>query len=283
MIIPTFNPSTILHEAIHSILSQSYRHFEILIIDNASDASTLKILEQYSSQDERIRFVTEKDNGIYDAMNKGVKFAKGDWLYFMGADDRLYNNKIFEQLLPFTSKSVDIIYGDCCYIPNDILERGEWTLERLLHANLNHQRLFYRRELLEKNLYSDEFPIAADYELNIRLFCNHAVKKQYIPVTIVNYYSGGVSSKKVDKRFAEKWEVIFIPQFLKYFTRKKIYEAAPKYIRQQLNYCDFFSAAKVLVRYMIYTGNVGFLLLFFRDYFHTSKLFRKFNFFYKRW
>ena len=96
IIIPSFNSISLLPHALESILTQSFNDFEVVIMDNCSTDGTIKLIENYSAVDKRIQFYSEKDYGIYDAMNKGIKNAKGEWLFFMGSDDSFYDQDVLK-------------------------------------------------------------------------------------------------------------------------------------------------------------------------------------------
>src|ERR1700744_4382606 len=98
IIIPTFNSEKTLQNALSSILSQNFTEFEILIVDGVSNDNTIKIVKENIEKDKRIRFISEKDNGIFDAMNKGIELSLGEWLYFLGSDDRLHNSSILRSV-----------------------------------------------------------------------------------------------------------------------------------------------------------------------------------------
>src|SRR5246127_4505724 len=96
VIIPTYNSAKTISQSIQSVLRQSFTGYEVLIIDGASTDDTLAITSAFNS--ERIKTISEKDRGVYDAMNKGIKLAKGQWLYFLGSDDALYDDSVLEKI-----------------------------------------------------------------------------------------------------------------------------------------------------------------------------------------
>src|SRR5258708_1387752 len=92
IIIPTHNSAKKLSPCLESIISQSFQNFEIIIVDGASSDDTFSVVNHYREANSNIRWFSEKDRGIYDAMNKGTSVAQGEWIYFLGSDDRLYEN-----------------------------------------------------------------------------------------------------------------------------------------------------------------------------------------------
>ena len=136
IIIPTFNSAKTLSRCLDSVISQSFTDWEVLMMDGVSNDDTIKIASSY--QDSRIRIYSEPDKGIYDAMNKGIDKAQGEWLYFLGSDDWLYNSESFDDLFNNDVDSYDVIYGDVEGAYYDIRQNGEWTWD-CLNYNRIHQ------------------------------------------------------------------------------------------------------------------------------------------------
>jgi len=223
IIIPTYNAAETLEACLTSILSQTYKNFEIVVIDGVSTDNTLVILENYSIQ-LPIKLVSEEDNGIYDAMNKALPIAEGEWLYFLGADDRLYDEHVLSNITSKMEDGIDIIYGNSVWWPENVKEEGEWDYRQLLKRSINHQRIFYRSNLFKRvGNYNTRYKIAADYALNIRLFCEPSVRQEYIDLPVAYYHSGGFTGNKIDEDFWNDWERISVKSFSPYLSRKEIY------------------------------------------------------------
>src|SRR5262245_18365078 len=92
VIMPSYNSAETIRATLGSLDKQQFRDFELVVMDGGSFDSTIRIVELLASVDERVRLFSEKDKGIYDAMNKGIQAASGTWLYFLGSDDRLYDD-----------------------------------------------------------------------------------------------------------------------------------------------------------------------------------------------
>lgn len=212
IIIVTFNAEAHIEQAIQSVLTQSFEEKELIIIDGGSTDSTLLKIKTFDQQ--LIRWISEPDKGIYDAMNKGIKMAKGDWLYFMGADDYFINNGILEKTLK--APKVDIIYGN---VFSEQLKRkfdGPTNREKLLFSNLCHQSIFYNRAVFEKvGLYSLDYKLYSDWEFNLRCFFNHEIETKYIDLVIAVYAKTGLSSLNSDLYFLRKF---LFPMNLKYIN-----------------------------------------------------------------
>ncbi|MEO6719101.1 MAG: glycosyltransferase family 2 protein [Ferruginibacter sp.] len=225
IIIPTYNVAETIAACLDSLVCQSFPEFEIIIVDGGSDDNTMQTVNAYSSHFAGIRSVSEKDNGIYDAMNKGIAMAKGEWIYFLGSDDTMFNKDVLRFVADNINDADDIVYGNSNWVPQNNKESGEWGYRRLLNMSINHQRIFYRANLFKRlgsfNLF---YKIASDYELNIRFFCDPAVSQKYIDHTIANYHSGGYSSDKIDDNFWNDWKSILLKNFSPHLPKKEIYK-----------------------------------------------------------
>ena len=155
IIIPTFNSAKTLAVCLDSILKQSFTDFEVLIMDGLSTDNTLEIAKSYD--DIRLIISSEKDNGIYDAMNKGITQSKGEWIYFLGSDDRLFNKNVFSEVYEIQKKgNSKIIYGNVLiegqagWAKNGQIYDGEFSLSKLIERNICHQAIFYKKEVFDK-------------------------------------------------------------------------------------------------------------------------------------
>lgn len=223
IIIPTFNSEHTLRRAINSVVSQTYQNWEIWIVDGYSTDHTVDTVRDYALADQRIQYVSELDDGIYDAMNKGIRLARGEWLYFMGSDDQLSNSNIISNVL--TQKNTegnDILYGNV-YLNGNIVH-GIFDASKLVRTTIPHQSIFYRKELFEKYGYYDStYKCRADYLLTIELFFETNVKWKYIDEVIAHYSDGGYSDTVYDKEFDKIVEKTFLKYFSGCLRQKDIY------------------------------------------------------------
>jgi len=201
VIIPTHNSSASVAACIDSIESQSFKNYEALFMDGLSSDQTMDIIKARALRNDKIRFLSEKDDGIYDAMNKGIKIADGEWLLFLGSDDRLLDNAVLEKIAPvLESSDADMVYGnvkvvgDAVWAHDGDIYDGPFTVQKLFSKNICHQSVFYRKSLFNKiGNYNTNYKIAADWDLNHRCFANGSV--QYADQTISAFYAGGESSQ----------------------------------------------------------------------------------------
>ncbi len=211
-VIVTFNAAGTVCEAIDSILNQSYPNKEIVIIDGLSNDNTVEKITAYGNKINY--FISEKDSGIYDAMNKGIAASRGEWVLFLGADDTLYNPgvcmKIFEES---AFANADLIYGDALYSSKQVRYGGEKDYGKLIESNICHQAIFYKRGLLEKmGRYNLRYAILADYELNLRIFRNDALTKKYVPQIVTLFNDKGTSNVVLDRYFHSDMLQFFLKQ-----------------------------------------------------------------------
>lgn len=172
----SFQAEKVIEETIQSVLKQTYQNIEYIIVDGASKDGTLDIIRKYES-DKRIRFVSEPDKGIYDAMNKGSRLATGDYIQFLNAGDILVDSSVIEKVVAQIEKNkADVVYGDIIYqYPDGSTNRrvyGQFCSSRiyyLLGDCINHQAMFAKRECFDKHPFDLAYRICADREWMLRL------------------------------------------------------------------------------------------------------------------
>lgn len=233
IIIPTYNSAVTLSDALESILQQSYTDFEILLVDGLSSDETLKIAEGIN--DNRIRISSEIDLGIYHAMNKGIELSRGEWIYFMGSDDKLANNRVLEDLLQDLNSEIDFLYGNVIWGDEGTVYDGTFDLEKLIRfKNICQQAIFYKKELFVKlGLFSIEFKYCADHYFNILCF-TAGVKIKYVNKIVAEYNKNGRSSQFGDVDFQKKRTLLIIEKFE---NPIEVYDKFLKY-KQQIKLCE---------------------------------------------
>ena len=200
VIIPTNNSDKNISYAIKSVLDQSYQDFEILIIDNLSSDRTIECVNSF--QDSRIKVFLERDNGVYDALNKGIKKSTGDWLYFLGSDDTFYNDQVLTNVFRYIlGTSAKVLYGDCKIIGdtgwarNGDIYDGEFDFEKLIKKNICHQSIFYHKSVFKRiGFYDVEYKVCADWDFNLRALANFSF--EYVDLVIAKFSAGGLSSNQ---------------------------------------------------------------------------------------
>ncbi|QXV65790.1 glycosyltransferase [Mucilaginibacter sp. 21P] len=202
IIMPVFNSEKVLEQALVSIKNQQHKDVELIIVDGGSTDGTSLIFERYKSIITIL--IQEPDNGIYDAMNKGVKRASGKWLYFMGADDRLLPG--FSEMARQLTDANTLYYGDA--EAEGYMLKGTFTKYRLAKYSINHQTIFYPAKVFEKHTYNLRYKVFADYALNLIVWGDATIRKKYIPVKIVRYDLTGFSASNKDDLFKKEKPLI---------------------------------------------------------------------------
>ncbi|UHG91714.1 glycosyltransferase family 2 protein [Spirosoma oryzicola] len=192
-----YNTQSTLEATIISVLQQKKGLYEYWIIDGNSTDGSIDIIRKYEK--ELTGWVSEPDNGIYDAMNKGINRANGNWLYFLGADDTLENN-VLEKIVPYLSNDDSMIFGNILF-DNGRLVRSFLNLRTFLQNTVHHQGAFYNRKLFKDFRYDTSQKILSDYELNLIVHKNKLPVRE-IPVVIAICKEGGASSH-LDKSLEE--------------------------------------------------------------------------------
>ncbi len=196
-----------------------------MIIDGVSIDDTLNIAESHN--DSRIKIYSEPDYGIYDAMNKGIGLAKGNWLLFLGSDDSFYDETVLEDVYNFLQATHEkVIYGNVLLSgdtgwgkANQIYD-GKFDVNRLLKNNIAHQSIFYNREVFEKcGVYNLKYNICADYDFNLRAAALFNLK--YIDRIVARFNAGGASTNATDANFGED----FIANIKRYFGSRLLGES----------------------------------------------------------
>lgn len=203
IITATYNSSNSIKRTLDSIASQDYKNIEHIIIDGGSTDATLDIVKNHRIQDAKI--ISEKDNGIYDALNKGLKIATGDIIGFLNSDDYFSTNCSVSTIVNvFTNNNSDIVYGDLLYVTNTNLKEKiirYWKSNQFKPQSLRfgwmppHPTVYCTKEIYDNyGHFNTNMNIAADYDFILRVFKQQNLKKTYIPKVIVNMQIGGASN-----------------------------------------------------------------------------------------
>lgn len=201
-----YNCVNTIQDCIESVLNQDYDNIEFIIIDGGSKDGTVDVVKKYES---RITlFVSEKDNGIYDAMNKGVKMATGDVVGILNADDFFYSNDTISKIARefVNDPALDATIADIVFVNsvNDRIVRHynakKWRPARFAWGYMPpHPSFFCKRYLFDKlGYYKTDYKIAADYELLIRYLYVNKINYRYLPMITTRMRMGGVSTKNLN-------------------------------------------------------------------------------------
>lgn len=203
-----FNAEETIEDTIQSVLSQSYKDIEYVIIDGKSEDGTLKIIERY--QDKIARVISEKDKGLYDAMNKGISHCNGDLIGLLNADDLLAQPDTIEKVVRKISKDgSDALYGDLVYVDKDNTHKvkRKWISKKYKKGAFKwgwmppHPTFYLKKEMYQYyGKFDLRFKTSADYELMLRMIHKHHIKLSYLPEIMVKMRIGGQSNASIKNR-----------------------------------------------------------------------------------
>jgi glycosyltransferase involved in cell wall biosynthesis len=223
-----------------SVFSQTYKNVELIVIDGASNDGTLDIIEKYK---ERIsHFVSEPDKGIYDAMNKGIMLATGDFLIFLNANDVFYDEYVLEKVANTLNENPEakFLFGNAEYISTDKQESQILSYDNIkndfsiIFDNICHQSVFYRKSLFEEfGLYSEQFKIYSDWDFNIKCLAENKVKIIYLPLIICKFQLGGACSNSNSEKTCKFEKKALIEN---YYSKYKCFLLINDFLRSHLGF-----------------------------------------------
>lgn len=203
IITATFNSESSIGSALESIAAQTYQNIELLVIDGASKDATISTVKKLYTRP--VKIISEKDDGIYDALNKGIGAATGDIIGFVHSDDFLAIPNVITQIAQiFRKEGVDGVYGDLQYVNKEDTSKiiRYWKSQKFTPSLLKkgwmpaHPTLFLKKEVYQKHgLFNLKYKIAADYDLMLRIFSDASLKFQYLPEVITKMRVGGASNR----------------------------------------------------------------------------------------
>lgn len=216
IIVPTLRSAATVGACLESLARQTYRDFELVVVDGESTDETLTIVNSFAPEfGTRLVVHSGPDEGIYDAMNLGVSMATGSWLLFLGSDDTLHDADTLARVTDFIGnhQPSDLVYGDVIMNSTGARHAGAFDLDRLLfETNICHQSIFYRRELFAGiGPYNLRYAIWADWDFNIRCFSNPALAIRYMDIVVADYNDLTGTSMKAgtDKEFRKRLPMYF--------------------------------------------------------------------------
>lgn len=196
----SYNSAKTIEETLKSVRNQTYDNIEYIVIDGASKDATTSIIKKY--EDSISYFKSEPDKGLYDAINKGIQKATGDYVGIINSDDVFYENDTIEKIADYFTKNsnLDAITGDIVQHKNNRIIRkyssSNWSPEKLKRGFMPpHPSIFIKRKLFDHlGFYRLDYKIGADYELIIRYFLKEKISYQYSSITTTSMAVGGASS-----------------------------------------------------------------------------------------
>jgi len=212
----TYNAAATIETTICSVASQSYSYVEHIIIDGGSTDGTLDVVARHD--DKIAHVVSEPDDGIYDAMNKGIRLATGDIVGILNADDMYFNTDCLNTVADeFVRTQSDSVFADLVYVRPDNLDKvvryyqsNNFSINRFSSGWMPaHPTFFVKRECYERyGLFKTDYCIAADYELLLRFLATYKISYSYIPKVLIKMRTGGVSTNNLKSNWVLNREIV---------------------------------------------------------------------------
>jgi glycosyltransferase involved in cell wall biosynthesis len=235
IIIPSYCSEKTIRASIDSIIDQSSKNYEILVIDGLSSDKTLEIVGSYGSTIQKV--VSEKDRGVYDAINKGIKLASGEYIYILGSDDKLFESNILENIQSMVGADrPQLIYGNVENVGRQhravpAIHQSSFDTYLFLKNTLHQQGCFYHHSLFSEKKFNAEYKILGDYDFHLQLF-QEKISSLQIHTTVATCEAQGLSKRFTKELYQEELKIkkqrlnffwlainrILIP--LKYFRKR---------------------------------------------------------------
>lgn len=200
-----YNSQNTIRDTIESVLRQTYANIEYILVDGKSSDRTMEIVMEYSDRISCI--VSEEDNGIYDAMNKGLMLASGDFVGILNSDDFFSSDNVISEMVDFLKKNeCDAVYGDVHYVDSSNIKvvtryySSKWFRKWMMRLGFMpaHPSFYVKSELFKKiGYYSTDYKIAADFELLLRFIFVNSINAKYMSLDFVTMRVGGISNRSM--------------------------------------------------------------------------------------
>jgi len=240
IITATMNSQETIEKSIKSLINQTYKEIELIIIDGGSDDQTLEIIKKYNKYITKI--ISESDEGIYHALNKGLSIATGDVIGFLHSDDKYHSSDVVETVVKnFNENKTDCVIGDLLIIsPKDdkVVRYYRGSNNPIYYFSMGimppHPTVFLKKSIYEKfGDFNTKYQIASDYELLYRLIVRSGINYHYIPQVFIDMNTGGISTKNFYNKLQLNYEIFKIHKFYgNYFNPvKKLFYRMLEYHR----------------------------------------------------
>jgi len=216
IITAVYNNVDTVENAVRSFMAQDYPSTEYIVIDGKSDDGTVRVLEEYNDQIDQL--ISEPDQGMYDALNKGIKIASGDIIGILNADDIFENEGVVSEVVDaFKNEKVDCVFGDVAFVkstnPGKIIRyysSSKWHPKRLAWGYMPaHPSVFVKKEVFKQyGYYKTDYQIAADYEWLIRILKVNRCRYRYLNKLMVRMRMGGKSTRNLNSNIILNREIL---------------------------------------------------------------------------
>ncbi|RGX76718.1 glycosyltransferase family 2 protein [Bacteroides stercorirosoris] len=200
-----FNSAQTIRDTLTSVLSQSYSNIEYIIIDGASNDATVRIVKEYEPMfNGRLKWVSEPDKGLYDAMNKGIKMATGDVIGILNSDDLFYDSNVLRDIALAFDENTDALFGNLYFVKSDDVHCIVRAWKGSTYSSFKkgwhpaHPTFYVRREVYEKyGGFDTSFDVSADFELMLRFVEKNRIRTKYLDRYMVKMRMGGESTRNI--------------------------------------------------------------------------------------
>ena len=220
----SYNSQDTIEETILSVINQDYKNFRYIIIDGGSSDQTLEIINKYKNKIDLL--ISEKDKGIYDAINKGIRYAKNSIIGILHSDDCFYSNKILNEYARAFEQNIDLVYANLIIVNNKKITR-KWVSSKFQKNSFKkgwsppHPTFFVKKEIYIKfGNYNLKYKIASDIDLMFRFLEIHNLKSYHLNIISVIMKTGGISNKNFINKIKLNIEIINILK--DYITKKSL-------------------------------------------------------------
>ena len=201
-----YNSAKTIAKTLQSVLDQKVKNIEHIIIDGKSSDNTLEICKKFSHIS---KIISEKDKGVYDAFNKGLKFATGEIIGFLNSDDTFYNEESLQDIINAFDSNTDCIYGNLEYINSNGVVVRKWKSKVFKAGAFKkawmpaHPTFYCRKKIYDKlGWYKSSYKIAGDFELMLRFLEKHGINSKFIDKNLVIMLTGGISNRGINSKLS---------------------------------------------------------------------------------
>lgn len=242
-----YNNQKGLIKTIDSIKSQTHQDFEFIIVDGGSDDDSKNIINKCIRKN---KYISEKDKGVYNAMNKGIKMASNEYVVFMNSGDVFYDDFVLEKVVTELGNNIDLVFGNTLYYNDNGYKRKEFPPKQITYrfmsvGGINHQAAFIRKQLFyDTFFYNESYKICSDWDFFIRNICLNNISYKKIELFICRYDFSGISAdpKNLDLYYTERASTLktFFSAFSMDVCDSELARISPK----RLKHFVYFSSKK---------------------------------------